>query len=120
MPLPGETGSGGGPACVNTPEGEIVPPDEIPPRTDRTRTATEQTRLCDLILESLPPQCGRVALQVKGLEFDKDDFERRDVRKRDGEIWSEKRIALSGFVVAHGVLQDAEWAQGARSPKRPE
>lgn len=114
-PLRGETELGGEPACVNTPQGEIVPPDEVPPRTHGNAAATDQMRLCDLILESLPPQCGRVALRVEGLAFDRNDFERLGLRKRAGVTWSESLVLLDG-VVTEGVLHDAESVEGTCAP----
>jgi hypothetical protein len=115
QPLRGETAPGGGPACANTPEGEIVPPGQQP----STTAATGQTLLCDPILESLPPQCGRVALKVEGLEVDRNDLNRLGLRERDSVIWSDKRIVLSG-VAANRVLQDAEWAEDPNSPEGAE
>ncbi len=65
--------------------------------------------LCDAILESLPPQCGRVALRVK---IDEDMLEPLDLRTRAGVMWSEEPVVLSG-VLSNGFLFDAEPADGA-------
>lgn len=114
-PLRGETEPGGGPACVNAAQGEVVAPGEVPPRTHGNAAATDQMRLCDLVLESLPPQCGRVFLQVEGLDADRNDFEPLGLRERAGVTWSESPVLLDG-VVTEGVLHDSEWVEGASAP----
>ncbi len=60
--------------------------------------------LCDFILDSLPPQCGRVASRVN---IDEDMLKSLELRTRADVMWAEQPVVLSG-ALSNGLLSDAE------------
>lgn len=67
-------------------------------------------RLCSLLLESLPPQCGEPSLQVVGLDLD--DY---PVQERSGVAWTEDLVRVLGEVEG-GVLHARSDATATPSP----
>ena len=53
----------------------------------------EEVRLCDVLLESLPPQCGGESLLVTGL-----DLEAQDTASEGGVRWTDSPVTLIGEV----------------------
>lgn len=52
-----------------------------------------ETRLCEALAESFPPQCGGASLRVEGL-----DLTSVDLRERNGVRWSAETVSLLGPV----------------------
>jgi hypothetical protein len=64
----------------------------------------EPVQLCSAILESYPPQCGRPALEVRGLDLDSLDLaSTRPGDEVTAARWSDRPILLTG-TVRDGVL----------------
>lgn len=74
---------------------------------------SDVVRLCSLLLESLPPQCGEPSIQVVGLDLD--DY---PVKERSGVAWTEDLVQVLGEVEG-GVLHARSDGTAAGSPGRP-
>lgn len=57
-----------------------------------------EARLCDVLLESSPPECGGASLRVEGLDLTGSDLE-----ERNGVSWSAATVSLLG-PVKNGTL----------------
>jgi hypothetical protein len=60
-------------------------------------------RLCSAILESYPPQCGRPALVVEGLDLET----LRRLTTANGVTWSDREVKLLGTVMAGTLTMSA-------------
>jgi hypothetical protein len=58
-----------------------------------------QTRICDAILESYPPQCGGKRYEVVGLDVATVE----GVQKAQGVTWTERPVTLKGVVADDGA-----------------
>jgi len=64
----------------------------------------DEIRVCSVLLESHPPQCGGESLIVEELDLDS----MRDLHQALGVVWSEGLVTLVG-VLNGDVLTDAHW-----------
>jgi hypothetical protein len=66
----------------------------------------DEARLCEVLLESFPPQCGGPNVVVEGLDLDALPLQ------QEGDVaWSDGGVALRG-VLDGDVLRDAEEVEG--------
>ncbi|NOY56809.1 MAG: hypothetical protein GXP34_12620 [Actinobacteria bacterium] len=56
-------------------------------------------RLCEVLLESFPPQCGGASIEVRGLDL----ATVNGLQSERGVSWTDRQIALTG-VLESGVL----------------
>lgn len=63
-------------------------------------------RLCDLLAESLPPQCGGAAIELAGL----DTIDPDELSEAQGVTWSARPITLLGEIV-DGVFTPTPFSQ---------
>lgn len=63
-------------------------------------------RLCELLAESLPPQCGEASIEVVDV-----DIEALDYQRQGGVTWTNEPVALFGEIV-DGVFEVASNVSG--------
>lgn len=72
-----------------------------------------ETKICDAILESYPPQCGGETYKVTGL-----DFSGVDLQDAQGVSWTEQPVTLKGVLAEDGetLMVSANPAGGGGIP----
>ena len=65
----------------------------------------EHVRLCEFLMESLPPQCGGEALAVQGL-----DLSTFDLQRQGEHAWLDVTVSLLGTVADGGLTVDSHAA----------
>jgi hypothetical protein len=56
--------------------------------------AADETRLCELLAESFPPQCGEPSMRVEELDLEAIE----GLREEEGVRWSETKAVVSGTI----------------------
>jgi hypothetical protein len=74
-----------------------------------------ETRICDAMLESYPPQCGGESYRVTGLDVTGID----GVEEAQGVAWTDERVTVQGVLAADGETLAVSAGPAARGDLPP-